>query len=185
MSDTFEAHVAPGDLALYVIDALAPGRRDAVESHVFACEGCASLLAREACLEAALEEVAYRANRVAEERRMAPVLSIVPALRAAAATRGDAREARSTRGPARSTAAEARAARVASIPARRSRWAGGIAGTLAAAAALVLAFASSRSEAAGVAQRSATFGDAAGDMSGARVSESLVGDVRSDSLDGG
>src|SRR5580658_5863760 len=103
-------HVTSGELALYVIDALDPERRDAVESHVLACEDCAEGLAREARVEAAFEQVA----RVANERALAPVISIVPALRVA--------EMR---------AAEMRARVVSG--GRRSRWAGGAAGALAAA----------------------------------------------------
>jgi anti-sigma factor RsiW len=156
-----EAHVGSVELALYVIDALDPERRDAVESHVLVCEGCADGLAREARVEAAFEQVA----RLANQRALAPVISIIPALRSA----------------------EMRARGVAG--GRRSRWAGGAAGALAAAAAMVLAFASTtaRSEPSGVggvAQRGPGLHDAAGDMSGAMGGEVGVRDQR-DALDGG
>ena len=74
---------------------------------------------------------------------------------------------------------------MASHAARRSRWAGGVAGALAAAAALVLAFASAtappRSESAGMSQRVPGLHDAAGDMSGAFGAEVVM----MDTLDGG
>ena len=160
MSELFEAHVAhvPGEeLALYVLGALDPGRREAVERHVFACEACSDGLAREARIEAALEQVARLAGEraTAAERDMHRVVSIVTAARVA----------------------DVRAA-------KRSRLAGGIAGALAAAAALVLAFASAtapRSESAGVAQRAPGLRDAAGDMSGAFGAEVVLADT----LDGG
>jgi anti-sigma factor RsiW len=57
-----ESHVDGDDLALYVLGALDGHRLDAVEAHVMACEACAAELAREARLEAALEEVARRAG---------------------------------------------------------------------------------------------------------------------------
>jgi hypothetical protein len=156
-------HPTADDLALYVIDALDPARKGDVEGHVLLCEACAAALAREASVEAAFAQVAWLANeRAAATRSDASVVSIVPAIRSA----------------------EARARLVAG--GRRSRWAGGVGGALAAAAALVLAFASAtaRSEPAGVAQRAPGLHDAAGDMSGAfagPASETVLGDA----LDGG
>jgi hypothetical protein len=195
MSSSLEAHVGGKELALYVIDALPAGRKSAVERHVLACEACAEQLAREACVEAAFEEVARRA--IAAEAlpsigQSPRHLSLVPA----SVEVRDAREIRVARALRTGEApvpevhaSQVRAARVASLGARRSRWAGGVAGALAAAAALVLAFASSRSEAAGVAQRSPGFTDAAGDMSGAFASDmsgALAAEVRgADALDGG
>jgi anti-sigma factor RsiW len=151
-------HVASNELALYVIGALDGDERDAVESHVLVCEECAEGLAREARVEAAFEMVAQAAN----ERALAPVISIVPAVRSA----------------------EMRAQLVSG--GRRSRWAGGVAGALAAAAAMVLAFSSAtaRSEPSGgggVAQRAPALHDAAGDMSGAFGGEITPRDT----LDGG
>lgn len=161
MSEIFglpSAHVTGDELALYVIDALDPGRKDAVESHVFSCEKCAEGLAREARVEAAFEQVVRLAGERAPAARL---VSVMPAIRSA----------------------EVRA-RLAT-GARRSRWAGGVGGALAAAAALVLAFASAtaRSEPAGMAQRAPGLHDAAGDMSGAfgGGSETRLGDA----LDGG
>jgi anti-sigma factor RsiW len=160
-----DSHVAGGELALYVLDALGPERKEAVESHVFSCEECAEGLAREARVEAAFEQVALIAEArmagVAERAAAVQVVSILPALRSA----------------------EARARLMAG--GRRSRWAGGVGGALAAAAALVLAFASTtaRSEPAGVAQRAPGLHDAAGDMSGAFGSE--IPTVLGDTLDGG
>jgi hypothetical protein len=165
------AHLASEELALYVIDALDYARKADVERHVFSCDVCADELAREACAEAAFEHVARLAgDRLVAERQgavAAAVVSIVPAIRSA----------------------EARARLVSG--GRRSRWAGGVGGALAAAAALVLAFASAtaRSEPAGVAQRAPGLHDAAGDMSGALTAsagtnggaESVLGDA----LDGG
>jgi anti-sigma factor RsiW len=161
MSDSTFGHVTGGELALYVIDGLDPQRRDAVETHVLVCEECAEGLAREARVEAAFEQVA----RLANDRALAPVISIIPHLRSA----------------------EMRARVVAG--GRRSRWAGGAAGALAAAAAMVLAFASTtaRSEPAGassMAQRGPGMHDAAGDMSGALGGEVAVREQR-DALDGG
>ena len=60
------SHVDVDDLELYVLGALDGDRLDAVEAHVMACEACAAALAREARLEAALDEVALRA--IAHER---------------------------------------------------------------------------------------------------------------------
>jgi anti-sigma factor RsiW len=161
------SHVAGEDLALYVIEALDPERREALESHVFSCDECAEALAREARVEAAFEQVARLAGeRLAGTEELgggsaaAQIVSIMPAIRSA----------------------EARARLVSG--GRRSRWAGGVGGALAAAAALVLAFASAtaRSEPAGVAQRAPGLHDAAGDMSGALGCGETV--LR-DSLDGG
>jgi anti-sigma factor RsiW len=158
-----QAHVAGAELALYVIDGLSPERKDAVESHVLECDACADALGREARVEAALEEVARVAAMA--ERPSAPVIPLFPAKR-----------------PALEGAAP--------FPVgRRSRWAGGVAGAIAAAAAMVLAFApaTARSEptAAGAVPRAALH-DAAGDMSGATPGSEVAPDfVMRDSLDGG
>jgi anti-sigma factor RsiW len=147
-------HVKGEDLALYVIGALDARGMEAVERHVSSCEECAEGLAREARVEAALEQVAALAGRQEE----ANVVSIVPAMRSAERARH--------------------------VPARRSRWAGGVAGALAAAAAVVLALASTTAHsepAVGIAQRAPALHDAAGDMSGAFGAEV----VRGDALDGG
>jgi anti-sigma factor RsiW len=149
------AHVGSEELAFYVIGALGPAERDAVERHVFACDVCAERLAREARLEAALEQVAALAN----ERPLAPVVPI------AAASRPVER------------------ARLAAAG-RGSRWAGGVAGALAAAAAVVLVLASTTAHsepAVGIAQRAPAVHDAAGDMSGAFGGEVVLADA----LDGG
>src|SRR5438132_4004860 len=53
-----QEHASPRDLALYVMDALDAGSKSVVEGHVMGCAECADALAREACLEAALEHVA-------------------------------------------------------------------------------------------------------------------------------
>ncbi|MGO8993441.1 MAG: anti-sigma factor family protein [Polyangiaceae bacterium] len=164
------AHLSGEELALYVIDALDPERKDRVERHVLACEECAMGLEREARVEAALEQVA----RLADQPVPAPI-SIMPAIRAA----------------------EVRARLVSA--GRRSRWAGGVAGAFAAAAAMVLAFSSATAHSepsgvGGVAQRAPGLHDAAGDMSGAFGMEraALGGDspsggevVLRDALDGG
>jgi hypothetical protein len=71
-----EWHVDEDDLALYVMGALEGRRLDAVEAHVMACEACAAGLAREARLEAALDEVAARAG--AHGRRAVVHLSRAP-----------------------------------------------------------------------------------------------------------
>jgi hypothetical protein len=189
------AHVAGEELALYVIDALDPERKDSVESHVLSCEECAEALEREARVEAAFEQVA----RLANDRAWAPVRRVPPA----AAPRGfgatDGREAsvqlalRAPRldprlDPARLDQGTGAIARLVA-GGRRSRWAGGVAGALAAATVLVMAFASAtaRSEPSnvvGVAQRGPGLHDAAGDMSGAFGGEVVIG-VATDSLDGG
>jgi anti-sigma factor RsiW len=148
-------HVKGEDLALYVIGALDAQGMEAVERHVSSCDECAEGLAREARVEAALEQVAALAIRRGE----ASVVSIVPAMRSA-------ERARHVSGG------------------RRSRWAGGVAGALAAAAAVVLALASTTAHsepAVGIAQRAPALHDAAGDMSGAFGAEV----VRGDGLDGG
>ncbi|HEY2516650.1 MAG TPA: hypothetical protein VGI39_37525 [Polyangiaceae bacterium] len=170
MNERFEVHVAARDLMLYVIDGLPEERKAAVEAHVLDCPVCADALAREACAEAAFEEVARRARAAEATPHLAPVIELRPAIVADHPLRVAGRLSSSS------------AARVAALGGRRSRWAGGVAGALAAAAALVLAFASSRSEAS-VAQRAPTFGDAAGDMSGVLVGE--VRPERGDALDGG
>jgi anti-sigma factor RsiW len=164
-------HVEGDELALYVIDALDPERRNAVESHVVACEECAEGLAREARVEAAFEQVA----RMANERTLARVIPFVVPTRSA------------EKSPAGTPSPEIRAQLVSG--GRRSRWAGGVAGALAAAAALVLAFSSAtaRSEptgGGGMAQRAPGLHDAAGDMSGALSGELALHDQR-DALDGG
>jgi hypothetical protein len=190
MSDPRHVHVTGEELALYVIDALDPARKDGVEGHVLSCEECAEALASEARVEAAFEEVA----RLAKTRpaRAVPVRAH-PALdadvvvsifahahvdRIAGAPGGLGRESRDER--------HAHAVAQLVSRGRRSRWAGGVAGALAAAAAMVLAFSSAtaRSEPSnvvGVAPRSPALHDAAGDMSGAFGGEVAL----RDSLDGG
>lgn len=178
-------HPTVAELALYVIDGLDWERKEAVEIHVAVCDECAEALAREASVEAAFEQVAHRAEERAVAARAAEaaaVISIVPAMRAARAARAAEVQARLAGHMSRG---------------RRSRWAGGVGGALAAAAALVLAFASTtaRSEPAGVAQRAPGLHDAAGDMSGAfavgeRVSGGepvMLGEavIVGDTLDGG
>jgi hypothetical protein len=188
-------HPRIAELALYVVDALDWERKEAVEIHVAVCDACAAALAREASVEAAFEQVA----RLAEERAVAAlvaeaaaVISIeaarrqVPAMHAAAARLGG------------HVSHGSHVSHLPHIPrGRRSRWAGGVGGALAAAAALVLAFASTtaRSEPAGVAQRAPGLHDAAGDMSGAfAVGERVPGGepvlpgesvIVGDTLDGG
>jgi anti-sigma factor RsiW len=153
-------HVGEAELALYVVDALDPERKEAVERHVLSCDACAGGLAREASVEAAFERVAALAG---ERAAAARVVSILPAIRSA----------------------EVRARLAAG--GRRSRWAGGVGGALAAAAALVLAFASAtaRSEPAGMAQRAPGLHDAAGDMSGVFGGGGGGDRVLGDTLDGG
>ena len=177
MNERFEVHVAARDLMLYVIDGLSAERKAAVEGHVLDCPVCADALAREACAEVAFEEVARRALAAEAMPHLARVIELRPGL---AASEFIAVEAELPAIAPRLS--HAGAARVAGLGGRRSRWAGGVAGALAAAAALVLAFASSRSEAS-VAQRAPTFGDAAGDMSGVLVGE--MRPERVDALDGG
>jgi hypothetical protein len=181
MSERFHAraHVTDGELALYVIDALGAARKEAVEQHVLRCEACAEGLAREARVEAAFEQVALLAAAAGRRTEMGHVVAMAPAARGAAG--GSAPRVVAIFPPMRS--AEARARLVSG--GRRSRWAGGVGGALAAAAALVLAFASStaHSETVGMAQRAPALHDAAGDMSGAFGAsvETLSGDA----LDGG
>jgi hypothetical protein len=171
MSDRSNSlHIGSRELALYVIDALDAEQKDTVERHVLACDACADGLAREARVEAALEQVARMARvdvrRSAAAHRAANVISLpVPPPRAV------------------TRSSEARLHLV--VGGRRSRWAGGIGGALAAAAALVLAFASTtaRSEPVGVAQRMPALHDAAGDMSGAFGN--AIEAAAADSLDGG
>jgi len=161
-------HLGSHEMALYVIDALGPERKGAVERHLFACDACAEGVAREARIEAALEQVAQR--------------SVAQRTARGAAAPADGLVARSL--AEANAVALSRTARVHLVTGgRRTRWAGGIGGALAAAAALVLAFASTtaRSEPAGVAQRAPVLHDAAGDMSGAFGIETVSGDT----LDGG
>ena len=164
MSNARRGHVTAEELALYVIDALEPARKDGVERHVLSCGECADALAREARVEAAFEEVARLANARAPRTGPVParpaldavVVSLFPHARydRIAGAPGDL-------GSDSGDERQARARAVAQLVSRgrRSRWAGGVAGALAAAAAMVLAFASAtaRSEPAnvvGVAQRS-------------------------------
>jgi hypothetical protein len=166
-------HVADAELSLYVIDGLEPERKDAIESHVLECEACAGALAREARVESALEEVA-RVAAVAP-RAIAQVIPLFPAPPPAA--------------PPPAAPPPATQEAVLFPVRRRSRWAGGVAGAIAAAAAMVLAFApaTARSEptAAGAVPRAALH-DAAGDMSGATPGPEVAPDfVMKDSLDGG
>ncbi len=151
MSDLRDLHVAPADLALYVMGALEGDRGDAVEAHVMACDACAQGLAREARLEAAFDEVARRAVAHADVRRLLPSIAT----------------SRVTRRPTR----------------RNGRFMGGVAGALAAAAAIVLMFAetSLADQGGSTAQvRAGAYDGAVGDISGA-----LIGEVRSEKLDGG
>jgi hypothetical protein len=191
MSDARHVHVTGEELALYVIDALDPARKDGVEGHVLSCEECAEALASEARVEAAFEEVARLANT--RPARALPVRAHL-ALDAAAVVVSifphaqDARIAGAPGGLGRDSRDERHAHAVAQLVSRgrRSRWAGGVAGALAAAAAMVLAFSSAtaRSEPSnvvGVAPRSPALHDAAGDMSGAFGGEVAL----RDSLDGG
>ncbi len=185
-------HLSSRELALYVIGALGPERNDVVEGHVLECEACAAGLAREAQLEAALEHVAFRAEarRMAAERAVADVVPIRAIGRRAESARPSAEAAGPVLSPpvgaplmgAEAARVEARVHLV--VGGRRTRWAGGVGGALAAAAALVLAFASTtaHSEPAGVAQRAPTLHDAAGDMSGAF---GTIEAAAADSLDGG
>jgi hypothetical protein len=188
MSDARYVHVTGEELALYVIDALDRARKDRVEGHVLSCEECAEALAREASVEAAFEEVARLASArpahaLPARDAGAVVVSIFPHARydRIADAPGDlGRDSRDQRG------AHARAVAHLVSRGRRSRWAGGVAGALAAAAEMVLGFASAtaRSEPSnvvGVAPRSPALHDAAGDMSGAFGGEVAL----RDSLDGG
>jgi anti-sigma factor RsiW len=122
-------HVSPGDLALYVMDALTPAQKDRVESHVVDCPECAEALACEAQLESAFEEIAARYHEV-----VVPMARSVDAAVADAAGRHRARRA------------------------WQHRAVGGVAGALAAAAAIVLALASNapRLEPAGAVARGAS-----------------------------
>jgi anti-sigma factor RsiW len=52
-----DKHLSHDDLALYVMDALAPSLSTALEAHVARCPACADALAREASFEVALHEV--------------------------------------------------------------------------------------------------------------------------------
>ncbi len=70
-------HLASEELALYVIDALDPMRKEDVESHVFTCEACAEALAREASVEAAFDQVAW----LAQERVARAQVAQLPRLR--------------------------------------------------------------------------------------------------------
>jgi hypothetical protein len=188
-------HVAGDELALYVIDALDPERKDGVESHVLSCEECAEALEREARVEAAFEQVARLANdRAWAPLRRAPHAAAVhgPTPDGFASTDRRDRDRQETRVRLALTVPPLdRGRAIARLVAggRRTRWAGGVAGALAAATALVMAFASAtaRSEPSnvvGVAQRGPGLHDAAGDMSGAFGGEVVLG-VMSDSLDGG
>jgi hypothetical protein len=170
------------ELARYVVDALDPERKGAVEAHVSICDACAEALAREASVEAAFAQVALLA---AERHAAARVVSID----SRGASAGVLSAGRPIVPEIHGADVHARLARLSneSRAGRRSRWAGGVGGALAAAAALVLAFASAtaRSEPAsgGVAQRAPGLHDAAGDMSGAfgGAGERVLGDT----LDGG
>jgi hypothetical protein len=172
-------HATSDELALYVIDALDGARKGAVETHLMVCEGCADRLAREASVEAALEEVA----RLAEERACAPLrAAVIPLAVSVASSHG---------GDARPSAAAVVPAPILPLPPKpsarrhvleRNRWAGGVVGALAAAAALVLAFASAtpaRAETVEMSRRPSLH-DAA-DMSGAFGGEAM----NVDALDGG
>lgn len=166
-------HIAGSELALYVIDALDPERKLAVENHVLSCEACAEGLAREASAETAFEAVAQLAAERAElasEGDAHPLAPVIPLF---------AKE-------------HTAASRAHLLPARRSRWAGGIAGAFAAAAGMVLALSSAtaRSEPSGVDMQRASLHDAAGDMRGAVLGDmsgaALGAEVAMrDSLDGG
>ena len=160
MNEQFGGHLNKADVELYVINALAMERAAAVEDHVSGCEECACALAHEAQLEMALEIVAER-SRSREPR--------------------EAREARDVR-----TIPPSAPRVVALAPRRlaRARRAGiGLAGAVAAAAALILWIMPSAKLDAG--DDVARFGAVSSDASGAIVSFDQNKPKAADTLDGG
>jgi anti-sigma factor RsiW len=144
-------HFQKSDLELYVINALAMERAAEVEDHVAQCEACADALAREAQLELAMELLAERVAAPAPVVRIAPVTRVA-ATRVAPVTR--------------------------MAPRRVARIAGGLAGALAAAAAVVLWLAPTKAD-----DDVARYGAVSSDASGAMVSFEAA--PRTDTLDGG
>ena len=134
----YSGHISPHDFALYVMDALDDAQKDRVESHVLACGACADALAREACFESAFEQLGASAHAGAV---------VVPMARAVEGSRGE-----------RAGRVDVDAGRLRARRAWQHRAAGGVAGALAAAAAIVLALAtnSTRVEPAGAVARGAS-----------------------------